>query len=561
MVVSELPRLTIDHRGSSYEGIAAASSVGMALLESSRVRALIDEICTFDRGQRILSPGMGVKALIGPVFNLRNKSPLYIVNKNYASAPNDYIFGDRVSASSLNDDALGRVLDTIALNNTERLFSRCSDLCVEKYGLDSQTLHDDATNIPFYGMRHDDAPSGEIRPEHACSPKDHRRDLLHFCFQLSVNGNGFIRHMRAYSGDAADCAMDGDTLDFIGRTLSREQRSNLVYVADSKFMTGPNVRRASRIGVGFVSRCPANFGGSVQDRVMSRALDSGAWKQSERHRDLMTFDTDETVTLDGKAMQLRFIVTIEPKKRDLLADAKMAEVGSSNPYKKLIGKAFTTREEAVKAVESVPVPKFGRSEYTIVESEREVKRPGRKPADYVPKTEPCWVLQSASVSADTDSILRWANMESMFVLATDLPRSEADNKRYRDGMTADGIIMIYREEYVVEHAFRFMKSGLGIDTVFLQTPSRERAMMFVIAIAAMITSLADALFRRKKIKIGDREATMYSLGVELLTTTVELDRADRKLSVRGPAEVNERFFEYTDALEINPRYLLGHTEE
>lgn len=559
MVISELPRLTIDHRGSSYEGIAAASSVGMALMESSGVRALIDEACTFDRGQRILSPGMGVKALIGPVFNLRNKSPLYIVNKNYASAPNDYIFGDRVCVSSLNDDALGRTLDTIAREDTELLFTRCSDICVEKYDLDSQTVHDDSTNIPFYGMRHDDVPADEIHPDHACSPKDHRRDLLHFCFQLSVNGNGFIRHMRAYSGDAADCIMDGDTLDFLGRTMTREQRLNLVYVADSKFMTGPNIRRASRIGVGFVSRCPAIFGGSAQERVLEKAIGADAWAGSERYPELMVFDTDETVVLDDTELSMRFIVTLEPKKRDALVDSKMKEVVSVDPFRKLIGKVYSTREEAVEAATSVKIPKFGIAEYTVTESEREIKRPGRKPVDYVPEMEPCWILESASVSADTDSIIRWATEESMFVLATDLPRTDADCLRYRDGMTADGIIMIYREEYVVEHAFRFMKSGLGIDTVFLQTPSRERAMMFVIAIAAMITSLADALFRRKKIMIGGREATMYLLGVELLTTTVELDRAGRKLSIRGPTEVNERFFEYTDALEINPRYLLGHT--
>lgn len=173
--------------------------------------------------------------------------------------------------------------------------------------------------------------------------------------------------------------------------------------------------------------------------------------------------------------------------------------------------------------------------------------------------EPCWTVESARIVADADAIARWATRESAFVLATDLPRSDEDSDRYRDGMTADGVIMIYREEYVVEHAFRFMKSGLGIDTVFPQTPSRERAMMFVLAIAALITSMADAMLRTKNIRIDGRTATMYSLAVELLTTTIELDRADSRLSVRGPATVSDRFFDYTDALEINLRYLLGHT--
>lgn len=83
--------------------------------------------------------------------------------------------------------------------------------------------------------------------------------------------------------------------------------------------------------------------------------------------------------------------------------------------------------------------------------------------------------------------------------------------------TADGVIDIYREEYVIEHASRFMKSGLGIDMVLLQTPSRERAMMFVIAIAALFAGLTNALFRRNDVGIDGGRATMYSMAIEMMT--------------------------------------------
>lgn len=558
MVATELPKLKIDHHGVSYEGVAAASAIGMALMESSGIRSLIDDCCTFDRTRRILSPGMGVKAIIGPVFNLRNKSPLYIVNKNYASAPNDYLFGDEVNVLSLNDDALGRALDTLAEKDLEMLFSRCSDQCVEKYGFSSQTLHDDSTNIPFYGMRHDDVPSDEIHPDYACSPKDRRRDILHYCFQLTVDGNGLLRHMRAYSGNAADCVMDGDTLDFIQRVLTPRQRKDLVYVADSKFMTTPNVLKAAKMNIAFVSRCPVNFGESVQKTVIDRAI-SSEWTESKRYPGLLTFDTIQDVKLDGSMMPMRFVATLDVGKRDALMQDRISKIESFKPLKRMIGKQFSTEEEILEALSSVEPPEFGTLEYRIVKSEREVKRPGKKSKDYVPVMEPCWILESLEVVADRERVAHWATRESVFVLATDLPIAEEDCERYRDGMSADGVIMIYREEYVVEHAFRFLKSGLGIDTVFLQTPSRERAMMFVLSIAALMTSLADAIFRKKNIRIEGKQATMYLLAVELLTTTIELDRADSRLSVRGPATVNERFFDYTDALEINPRFLLGHT--
>ncbi|MGN0137276.1 MAG: IS1634 family transposase [Candidatus Methanomethylophilaceae archaeon] len=560
MVESKLPKLKIDHHGSSYEGIAAASAIGMALMESSGIRQLIDENCKFDRTQRILSPGMGVKALIGPVFNLRNKFPLYIVNKSYVSAPNDYLFGDKVAIASLNDDALGRTLDTLAEEDLEVLFSKCSDQCVKKYDMDSQTFHDDSTNLPFRGMRHDNVPEGEIRPDYACSPKDLRRDLLHFCYQLTVDGNGLLRHMRAYSGNAADCVMDGDTLDFIKRTMGQSQLKDLVYVADAKFMTAPNIKKAEDAGVAFVSRCPVNFADSVQGKVIDEAMD-GTWMQSERYPGLLVHDTVMTIDINEKQMEMRFIATMDTEKVEALIRDKTTKIESVQPFDKIIGTEFSSEEDAKEAIISKKIPDYGVVDYVIVQSEREQKRPGRKPKDYIPAMEPCWIIKSARVVTDRDALAQWAKRESIFVLATDLPKSDngVDSERYRDGMTADGVVMIYREEYVVEHAFRFMKSGLGIDTVFLQTPSRERAMMFVISIAALITSLADALFRIKNVRIDGKTATMYLLAVELLTTTIELDRADSRLSVRGPTTVNERFFEYTDKLEINPRYLLGHT--
>ena len=560
MEPSKLPKLKIDHKGIEYEGVAAASAVGMAMMESSGIRELIDRSCSFDRAQRILSPGMGTKALIGPVFNLKNKSPLYIVHKNYASAPNDYIFGDDVRVASLNDDALGRTLDTLAEEDLEILFSKCSNLCVEKYGLDSQVLHDDSTNIPFYGMRHDDVAPGEIHPDHACSPKDHRRDLLHFCYQLTVNSNGIIRHMKAYSGNAADCIMDGDTIEFLSRTMTPKQLRNLVYVADSKLMTGPNMKMIRKNGMSFISRCPVNFGDSIQNLIVAKALVMRPTR-SKRYPNLETYDIEEEVQVDDAIMNMRFVVTVDTDKRESISRSLLDEISTAKPLEKLIGKEFDSESELLEVIGSFEDPKLGGLYELVADirtAEVEMKRRGRKPKDYVPMMKQIWYLASASLVPILECVALRATLDSMFVLATNLPTADADSEKYVDGMTSDGVVMLYREEYKVEHCFRFMKSGLGIDTVFLQTPSRERAMMFVLGIAALITGLADALLGRNAMEIDGRRATMYSLAVELLTTTIELDRSDCRLSVRGPTGVTERFFEYTDALAINPRYLLGH---
>ena len=65
--------------GRRYEGLRATCLVALALMEQSGIRGLIDEIVGEADGhtrERALSPGMAVKALVGPPHDLRKKLPL-----------------------------------------------------------------------------------------------------------------------------------------------------------------------------------------------------------------------------------------------------------------------------------------------------------------------------------------------------------------------------------------------------------------------------------------------------------------------------------------------------
>ena len=59
------------------------------------------------------------------------------------------------------------------------------------------------------------------------------------------------------------------------------------------------------------------------------------------------------------------------------------------------------------------------------------------------------------------------------------------------------MLLTYLNQYRVEHAFRLEKDGMGMSTVYIQKPSRENAMMFVISLAAMLTDVADHLFSKR----------------------------------------------------------------
>ena len=133
--------MRISHRGEEYEGIPASNAIGMAIFEASGMRSLIDQRCRYDPEKRILSPGMAVKALIGPTFNITKKYPLYQVHSAYTAAPTERLFGPGVTKDDLYDNALGRGLDTLYDADLNALFTECSSLAVDRLFLNIHKLH------------------------------------------------------------------------------------------------------------------------------------------------------------------------------------------------------------------------------------------------------------------------------------------------------------------------------------------------------------------------------------------------------------------------------------
>ena len=69
------------------------------------------------------------------------------------------------------------------------------------------------------------------------------------------------------------------------------------------------------------------------------------------------------------------------------------------------------------------------------------------------------------------------------------------------------------------------------------------------------------MFRRMDVRLEGTPMAMYRLSYELQTTLVTYSRHDNSLGLMGPPEVTDRFFDYTDALDINPQMLLGYLTE
>jgi len=69
----------------------------------------MDAMATWDDSQCTLSPGLRVEAII--INALMNRRPLYRLEQFFAGMEVSKLFGPGVTASALNDDAMGRAQD------------------------------------------------------------------------------------------------------------------------------------------------------------------------------------------------------------------------------------------------------------------------------------------------------------------------------------------------------------------------------------------------------------------------------------------------------------------
>ena len=106
--------------------------------------------------------------------------------------------------------------------------------------------------------------------------------------------------------------------------------------------------------------------------------------------------------------------------------------------------------------------------------------------------------------------------------------------------------------YKVEHTYRLMKSGMGVDSVYVRTSKRADALLFVVAIATLVSSIIDALLRRHG-TCPYPTAKKAAETVQHVMFTFHRDRGE--ITVVGPEGSANRVFAYIDGIGLDPSIL------
>ena len=318
-------------------------------------------------------------------------------------------------------------------------------------------------------------------------------------------------------------------------------------VADCKIATKPLVELMQSKGFGFVAKCPVNFGQKVRDDIVY-SVSVGDMDPSSVREGWEIYDTDAIV--EGR--KLRFVayrtaedisIGIDYHRKQGLKEAKALT-------DRFRSRLYNCEIDAKRDLDEV-LPKLDAYAFKVIWSIDPVLvsagygHRGRPRKDEKPMTKTEYRVNIILVF-DRAKAKRLSQDRNVSVLVTNLPRANKDAENIRFGATADTVLLTYLGQFKVEHAFRLMKSGMGIDRMYIQKPSRENAMMFVISLTTMLSDVMDHILRLKGI------GTTFSSMVERMQRLdLRYDRNTDSSHLAGNPEDAREYVEAVKALGID----------
>jgi transposase len=125
---------------------------------------IVDQATPHNPEMRDLTVGEAVKAMVLNGLGCINQV-LYLVPRFFHHKPTDQLMSPRATPTPLNDDALGRALETLYAYGVTELYSLLAATAAERLGLAPRLVHLDTTSVHGDGRyNRDEAPAAQVVP-------------------------------------------------------------------------------------------------------------------------------------------------------------------------------------------------------------------------------------------------------------------------------------------------------------------------------------------------------------------------------------------------------------
>jgi len=301
--------------------------------------------------------------------------------------------------------------------------------------------------------------------------------------------------------------IDEELISEIRQCLPTDE--SIVYVPDSKVVTGENLARASQQNLPIISRLPGNY--AAVDELIDRAWDDGDWRDigpvAEREEAVSHEIQSYTETISEQEMRC---VVVNPSTIDGRSEKRIdrevdtAEEQLEDAVEELSERVFACERDAKQELDTWlddHQHEWFEIDGEVIETEQQKSRdkPGRPPKDW-DRYETVHKI-AADVQRDAAAITTYKQRESCYVLVTSLEDEEEwPPKR---------VLEEYKQQLVVEQGFPIVKDPKRVGALYLKSHQRIEALGYVLIMALLVYSLIE---RRARLALVDADDPMKLSG-------------------------------------------------
>ncbi len=464
---------------------------------------LVDELVPQDLSQRKVSIGQALKAMVLNGLGFANRR-LYLVPEFFRNKPTERLVGAGVSPEHLNDDALGKALDTLHAFGLTELYRLIARQAAERLGLGDKVAmgHLDTTSFHVDGHYNSDnnnnnndfdKNAGVIHVSKGYS-RDHREDLNQVVLELITESRANLpMMMRPLSGNASDKTSFKDAIErHVGQLRGDDGGGGgggggptMIVVTDSAGFTRECLAACQRQDLRWVMNVPATVG---EARRYLEEVDP------EKLRPLAQGYRYTALSTSYAGVQQRWLMIYSEAARERAAkavDKGLLKQGDEErkAFDVLRREAFHCPEDAWRALAefqgTLRVLEFHGAD--VIERRR-YESAGKPAADAVPKSIGYHLAGALATPIATRE--RRLIRRSCFILAT----SELDEEVLAD----PEVLQAYKgQSSKVERGFRFLKDPMFLaSTLYLKKVERVMALLMVMTVCLLVYAALEYRIRQ-----------------------------------------------------------------
>ena len=454
--------------------------------------------------QQLISTGQVVKAMILNGLGFVS-APLYLFQEFFVGKATEHLLGKGILPEHLNDDRIGRALDSLWDYGLTPMFTNIAMLAQRQFKIAAASLHLDSSSFSVVGQYEIEGaePVEEIKITYGYS-KDHRPDLKQFIMDVICTGDGDIPlFIRIADGNEADKAVFAKLM----KQFREEWNLDSIYVADSALYSADNIQQLGQLR--WITLVPASL---KAVNILVESLAEEAFEDSgvDGYR-IASCDSDyggvsqRWLVVESESGRVRQLKQLQKRLQKKLTSAQ-------GELKRLMQQDFACFADAKIAADKLSQKwKYYGLDSVSIETHLHYSQSGRPSKNQKPSKITYSV--TASVVEDFEAVKIARRRAGRFILATNVLDAEI--------LPNDEVLRKYKAQQSSERGFRFLKDPLFFtSSVFLNTPRRVAALAMVMGLCLLVYTLGQRQLRHALAQ--EQETVPNQLGKPTTSPTLRI---------------------------------------